>query len=150
WRLIRQLLTETTLLALSGGACAILLAKWILAGVLPLIPRDVPRTDEIALDPRVTLFTLAAALFPSLLCGLAPALQTARVNLTETLKDAARSASGSRRSRLWRNTLIVFQLALTTILLVGAGLLTNSLVRLYRTDPGLNTQNLLTMSVGLK
>jgi putative ABC transport system permease protein len=149
WRLIRQLLTETTLLALLGGACAALLAKWILAGVLPLIPRDIPRTDEIALDARAMLFALAIALISSLLCGLAPAAQTARLNLTETLKDAGHSASSGRGSRVLRSSLIVLQLALTTVLLVGSGLLINSLVRIYRTDPGLNTNNLLTMSVSL-
>jgi putative ABC transport system permease protein len=150
WRLIRQLITETTLLALSGGVCAILLAKWMLAGVMPLIPRDVSRTDGIAINLRAMFFTLTAALLCSLLCGLAPATQTAKVNLTETLKDAGYGTAGGRRSRAWRSSLIVLQLALTTVLLVGAGLLTNSLVRLYRTDPGLDGQNLLTMSLSLK
>ncbi|HEU0177627.1 MAG TPA: ABC transporter permease [Blastocatellia bacterium] len=149
WRIVRQLLTESGLLALLGGAFGLLLAMWMLAGVVPLIPRDVPRTNEIALDHRAILFTLAVAMLSSLLCGLAPALQTTKVNLSEALKDASRSASASRRSRLWRGSLVVWQVALTTVLLVGAGLLTNSLIRLYRTDPGLDTRNLLSMSIGL-
>jgi predicted permease len=149
WRIVRQLLTESAMLALLGGACGLLLAKWTLTGVVPLIPRDVPRTNEITLDHRAILFTLAATLLSSLLCGLAPALQTARVKLSEALKDAGHIASASRSSRLWRGSLVVWQVALTTVLLVGAGLLTNSLIRLYRTDPGLDTRNLLAMSISL-
>ncbi|MBO0858329.1 MAG: ABC transporter permease [Chloracidobacterium sp.] len=149
WRIVRQLLTESALLALLGGAFGLLLARWMLAGVVPLIPRNTPRTNEIALDHRAMLFTLAIALLSSLLCGLAPALQTTKVNLSEALKDAARSASASRRSRLLRGSLVVWQIALTTVLLIGAGLLTNSLIRLYRTDPGLDTRNLLSMSISL-
>jgi putative ABC transport system permease protein len=149
WRIVRQLLTESGLLALVGGAFGLLLTMWMLAGLVPLIPRDVPRTNEITLDYRAMLFTLAVAMLSSLLCGLAPALQTAKVNLSEALKDAARSASASRRNRVWRGSLVVWQVALTMVLLVGAGLLTNSLIRLYRTDPGLDTRNLLAMSIGL-
>ncbi len=151
WRIVRQLLTESALLALIGGVCAFMLARWMLAAVVPLIPRDVPRTDGIALDHRALLFTLAIALLSSLICGLLPATQTARINLTEALKDSvvSTSASGDRRSRWLRGSLIVWQVAPTTILLVGAGLLTNSLIRLYRTDPGLNTHNLLAMSINL-
>jgi putative ABC transport system permease protein len=148
-RIVRQLLTENALLALLGGAVGLLLAMWMLAGLAPLIPRDLPRTNEIAFDHRAMIFTLAIAILSSLLCGLAPAFQTAKVNLSEALKDAARSASASLRSRLWRGSLIVWQVALTTILLVGAGLLTNSLIRLYRADPGLDTRNLLAMSIQL-
>ncbi len=147
WRIVRQLLTESSLLALLGAAGAFLLAGWILAAVLPLIPRNLPRTDEIALNHRAMLFTLAAATFAGLLCGLLPAIQTAKTNLTETLKDSGQTASASRRSRWLRGSLIVWQVALTTVLLVGAGLLTNSLIRLYRIDPGLDTRNLLTASI---
>jgi putative ABC transport system permease protein len=149
WRIVRQLLTESALLALLGGAFGLLLARWMLAGLVPLIPRDLPRTNEIAFDHRAVIFTLAVAILSSLLCGLAPAFQTAKVNLSEALKDAAGSASASRRRRLWRSSLVVWQVALTTILLVGAGLLTGSLIRLYRTDPGLNTRNLLAMLIQL-
>ncbi len=149
WRIVRQLLAESGLLALLGGAFGLLLAMWMLAGVVPLIPRDVPRTNEIALDHRAMFFTVAVAMLSSLLCGLAPALQTTKVNLSVALKDASRSASASRRSRLWRGSLVIWQVALTTVLLVGAGLLTNSLIRLYRTDPGLDTRNLLSMSIHL-
>jgi putative ABC transport system permease protein len=148
-RIVRQLLTESALLALLGAGGAFLLAKWMLAAVIPLIPPNVPRTDEIALDHRVMLFTMAAALFSSLLCGLLPAMQASKIDLTEMLKDSGQTASADRRSRWWRGSLIVWQVALTTVLLVGAGLLINSLIRLYRTDPGLDTRNLVTMQIRL-
>jgi putative ABC transport system permease protein len=146
-RIMRQLLTESALLALLGAGGAFLLAKWMLAAVIPLIPPNVPRTDEIALNHRVLLFTMAAALFSSLLCGLLPAMQASKIDLTEMLKDSGHTASADRRSRWWRGSLIVWQVALTTVLLAGAGLLINSLIRLYRTDPGLDTRNLVTMQI---
>jgi putative ABC transport system permease protein len=149
WRVARQLLTESTLLALLGGAFAFLLAQWILDAVVPLIPRDVQRIDGIAMNHRSLLFTLAVALFSSLLCGLLPAAQVSRIDLTEALKDSGYSASAGHRSRWWRSLLVVWQVSLTAVLLSGAALLTNSLIRLYRTDPGLDTRNLLSMSVSV-
>ena len=116
----------------------------------PLIPRDLPRTDEIALDHRALFFTLAATLLANLLFGLLPAVQTARINLTEALKDSGRTSSENLHSRWLRKALVVSQVALTVILLIGAGLMTNSLVRLYRVDPGFNSKNLLAMSVSLR
>jgi predicted permease len=148
-RVIRQLLTESALLSLLGGALGWLLARWIVAAIVPLIPRDVPRTDEIALGYRALLFAMALSLVASLLFGLSPAFQTARINLTGALKESGGSLSESLRSRWMRHTLVVAQVALTTVLLIGAGLMTASLVRLYRVDPGFNTRNLLTMSVNL-
>ena len=148
-RVIRQLLTESALLSLLGGALAWLLARWIVAAIVPLIPRDVPRTDEIALGYRALLFTMALSLAASLLFGLSPAFQTVKINLSGALRDSGGSLSESLRTRWMRHTLVVVQIALTTVLLIGAGLMTGSLVRLYRVDPGFNTQNLLTMSVNL-
>lgn len=149
WRVIRQLLTESVLLSLLGGALGWLLATWIVTAITPLIPRDLPRTDEITLDNRALLFTLALSLLASLLFGLLPAVQTAKINLTEALKDSGRIASENRHSLWLRQALVVSQVALTMILLIGAGLMTNSLIRLYRVDPGFNTQNLLVTSVSL-
>ena len=149
WRVIRQLLTESALLSLLGGASGWLLARCIVAGIVPLIPRGVPRTDEIELGNRALVFTMALSLVSSLLFGLSPAFQTTKINLTAALKDPGRSLSESLRTRWMRHTLVVVQVALTTVLLIGAGLMTSSLVRLYRVDPGFNTRNLLTMSVNL-
>jgi predicted permease len=148
-RVIRQLLTESALLSSLAGVLGWLLARWIVAAIIPLIPRDVPRTDEIVLDYRALLFTLALSIGASLLFGLSPAFQTTRINLIGALKDSGRSSSESPQTRSLRNALIVVQVALTTILLIGAGLMTGSLIRLYRVDPGFNTQNLLAMSVRL-
>lgn len=148
-RVTRQLLTECALLSLLAGMLGWLLARWIVAASIPLIPRDVPRTDEIAPDYRALLFTLALCLVASLLFGLAPAIQTTRINLIASLKDSGPALSGSLRTRWLRNGLVVVQVALTTILLIGAGLMTGSLIRLYRVDPGFNTQNLIAMGVHL-
>jgi putative ABC transport system permease protein len=149
WRVIRQLLTESALLSLLGGALGWLLAKWLVAEIVPLIPRDVPRTDEIALGYRALLFTLALSLVATVLFGVSPALQTSEINVTGALKDSGGSASDDLRTRWMRHTLVVLQVALTTILLIGAGLMTGSLVRLYRVDPGFDTNNLLTMSINI-
>lgn len=148
-RLIRQLLTESALLSLLGGALGWLLARWLVAAIVPLIPRNVPRTDEIALGNRALLFTLTLSLVATVLFGLSPALQTAKINLSGALKDSGGSLSEGLRTRWKRHTLVVVQVALTTILLIGAGLMTGSLIRLYRVDPGFDTQNLLAMSINL-
>src|SRR6185503_9537157 len=95
------------------------------------------------------LLTLLTSVGAAVLIGLTPALQTAKVRLTEALKDSGHSASESRRKRHWRNAFVVWQIALTVVLLIGAGLLVHSLVRLYNVDPGFKTNNLLTMSISL-
>jgi putative ABC transport system permease protein len=148
-RLIRQLLTESALISFLGGALGLLLAKWLVAAIVPLIPPNVSRTDEIALGYRALLFTMTLSVSATVLFGLSPALQTARINLAGTLKDSGGSISEGLRTRWRRQTLVVAQVALTAILLIGAGLMAGSLVRLYRVDPGFDTQNLLAMSINL-
>ena len=148
-RVVRQLLTESALLSLLGGAFGWLVANWLVAVIVPLIPGDVPRTDEIALGYRTLVFALGLSLVATLLFGLSPAIQTSRINLSGALKDSGSSISESLRTRWRRHALVVVQVALSTILLIGAGLMTSSLVRLYRVDPGFDTQNLLAMSVTL-
>jgi len=149
WRVMRQLLTESVLLSLCGGLAGVLLAKWMLTAITPLIPRDVPRTDEITMDYRVLLFALAASLISVLLFGLAPAIRASRVDVNKILNDSGRSATESRRGRWLRNGLVVAQVALTLILMTGAGLMAKTLVQLSRVDPGFDAQNLITMSVRL-
>ena len=146
---IQQLLTESLLLSLFGGLLGWFVASWILRVIVPLIPPTLPRSDEIHLDYRSLLFTLGISVFATLLFGLSPAFQTVKINLTDTLKACGRTASERLRSRQLRHTLIVVQVALTTVLLIGAGLLTNSLVRLYRVDPGFDTHNLLSTRLSL-
>ena len=143
-RLIRQLLIESALLAAGGAALGVFFA-WIgIKGVTPLIPEGfIPREVVIRLNVPVLLFSLGAAVLTVLLFGLAPAAQTARRNIVEPLKDSGKGVgSGFRGGRL-RNALIVVEIALSLMLLVGAGLLMRTFVGLQRVDLGLNPDNIL-------
>ena len=145
-RVFRQLLAECLLLAVSGGVLGLLLALSMVAGIKPLLPTDIPRSDEVALDYRALLFTAGLTLLTTLLFGLLPVWQTAKLNLTEDLKDAGCSAGESRHSRRWRHVLVVSQVALAMILLSGAGLLTKSFM-IYRGDLGYDMRNLVQLGV---
>jgi putative ABC transport system permease protein len=145
--LIRQLLTESLLLAALGAALGILLALWGTSLIASQLPEGIPRLQEANVDAPVLVFTLAVSLVTGLLFGLAPALQASRPNLTDGLKEGERGSSGHRQ-RL-RSLLIVGQVALTLMLLVGAGLLVQSFRRVLQVDPGFNPQNLLTMQVSV-
>ena len=135
WRLVRQLLAESLLLALAGGAAGLLLAMWILGLVAAYRPPlDVPVWIEAAVDWRVLLFALGASLLTTVLYGLAPALQATRTDLVPALKDVA-SQPGRSRSRL-RSALVVAQVMLSLVLLVAAGLTARALARLQTTSPG--------------
>ncbi len=145
--LIRQLLTESVLLAALGAALGILLAFWGTSVIAAQLPDGIPRLQEAKVDAPVLVFTLAISLLTGLLFGLAPALQASRPNLTEGLKEGERGSSGRRQ---WlRNVLVVGEVALTLMLLVGAGLLIQSFRRVLGVDPGFNPQNLLTMQVSI-
>jgi len=147
-RLIRQLLTESVLLGLLGGLSGLLLA-WrgvrLLVGLAP----NLPRLAEVTVDGPVLAFTFVLALLTSLIFGLAPALQATRGDLQEMLKEGGRSGtSGAPRHRV-RNALVVTEIALALVLLVSAGLMINSLLRLQRINPGFRSDNLLTMQIAL-
>ncbi len=148
WRLIRQLLTESVLLSLLGGLLGIIFAVWIKNGLLAV--SDWGGRGMSALEPsldwRVLGFTLALALLTGIIFGLAPAWRTTRVDLTPALKESARGSSAVHRSLLSRG-LVVVQVALSLLLLVGAGLFVRTLINLQRVDPGFNTQNLLLFEV---
>ena len=143
-RLIRQLLIESALLALAGAALGILFAYAGIKGVTALIPDGfIPREVVIRLNLPVLVFSLGAAVFTVLLFGLAPAAQTASRNIVEPLKDSGKGVgSGFRGGRL-RNSLVVVEIALSLMLLVGAGLLMRTFVRLQQVDLGLNPDNIL-------
>src|SRR5829696_8692237 len=147
WRLMRQLLTESVLLSVLGGLLGILFAVWIKDG---LIAVSLWGGRGMALEPRLDLrvlgFTLALSLLTGIIFGLAPAWRTTRVDLTPSLKDSGRGSSAVHRSLLSRG-LVVVQVALSLLLLVGAGLFVRTLVNLQRVDPGFNTQNLLLFDV---
>jgi predicted permease len=144
-RLVRQLLTESVLLAGAGGVLGLVFALWIKDGLLSVSSWG-PRALETKLDWRVLGFTIALSLLTGIVFGLAPAWRGTRVDLTPALKDAARSSSAASRSWLSRG-LVVAQVALTLVLLVGAGLFVRTLVNLQRVDPGFDTRNLLLFKV---
>jgi len=147
WRIIRELLTGSFLLALTGAALGVLLAHWGTAFIAKQLPGSIPRLAEADVDLRVLLFTLGASILTGLLFGLAPALHASRLNLTDALKDGDRGAAGSRQHL--RSVLVVCEVALTLTLLVGAGLLIQSFLRVMQVDPGFRTDNLLTMQVSV-
>jgi putative ABC transport system permease protein len=148
WRIVRQLLTESVLLALLGALCGLLLAYWSVDALTRLIAVNLPRAQEIGLDMRVLGFTLLVSLVTGLAFGLAPAYQAARLNLNDTLKESGRSLLSNARNRL-RGGLVAAEVALALMLLVGAGLLLKSFVRLSNVSPGFNPQNALTMQITL-
>jgi putative ABC transport system permease protein len=137
-RLIRQLLTESVLLALLGGLAGVLLAVWAIPSLVGLSPLDIRALGQITLNRDVFAFSIAASLLSGILFGLAPALHASRVNLNETLKQGERSSSGTHRRT--RSTLAVAEIALSLVLLVAAGLLVKSFVRLMQVDPGFDPQ----------
>ncbi len=145
--IVRQLLTESVLLAALGAVLGILLAFWGTSFIAAQLPNGIPRLQEANVDAPVLIFTIAVSLLTGLLFGLAPALQASRPNLTEGLKEGERGSSG-RRQRL-RSVLVVGEVALTLTLLVGAGLLIQSFRRVLEVDPGFKPQNLLTMQVSV-
>ena len=148
WRLIRQLLTESVLLSLLGGLLGILFAIWIKDGLLAVEGWGGSSLSalEPQLDWRVLGFTIGLSLLTGIIFGLAPAWRTTRVEVTPSLKESGRSSSSVHRSLLSRG-LVVVQVALSLLLLVGAGLFVRTLINLQRVDPGFNTQNLLLFEV---
>jgi predicted permease len=146
-RVIRQLLSESILLAGLGGALGLLLAVWGTKAVLGTLPGALPRASEVSLDSRVLLFTLALSLFAGIIFGLAPALKSSRVNLEEILKESGRGSSGARH-RL-QGVFVALEVAMALVLLVGAGLMVRSLAALWRVDPGFNPSHAITFTLSL-
>jgi predicted permease len=144
-RMVRQLLTESLLLALAGGGLGLLLASWGLRGALKALPQALPRAEEVHLDGRVLLFTLAASVLAGILFGLAPALKTSRADLQETLKEGGRGLSGARHRA--QRVFVVVEMALALVLLAGAGLMIRSLVKLWSVNPGFDPHNVLTFLI---
>jgi predicted permease len=146
WRIIRQLLTESIVLSVTGGLVGVLLALWMINLLLSLRPPlDFPLTVDISLDWRVMIFTFLISLATGVVFGLAPALQSTKLALVPVLKDTTAQA-GYRRSRL-RSSLVIVQLALSLVLLIGAGLVVRALRHLQTMNPGFNPNNALTLSV---
>jgi predicted permease len=145
-RVVRQLLTESILLAVAGGALGLLLASWGTSAALTILPSTLPRANDVRIDPRVLFFTLIVSLVAGLLFGLLPALKTSQPDLHETLKEGGRGGSGARYRT--QGVFVVIEMALAVVLLIGAGLTIRTLAHLWSVDPGFNPQNVLTFDVG--
>jgi predicted permease len=144
-RVIRQLLTESVLLAITGGGLGLLLAASGTKAVLGILPSALPRSSEIGLDTHVLLFTLGISLFAGILFGLAPALRISRPDLQGMLKEGGRGSSGARHRA--QGVFVAAEMALAVVLLIGAGLMIRSLYILWGVDPGFNPHNLLTFDL---
>jgi len=151
WRIVRQLLTESVLLALCGGALGILICVLSVKWVHILGTKSIPRLADVGIDGRVLLFTLSLSLLSGILFGLAPALRISRLDLNSTLKDASRGSAGT--SAVWgrgnnvRRLLVISELALSVVLLIGAGLLIRSFASLQNVRPGFEPRGVLTFDL---
>ncbi len=149
WRLIRQLLTESVLVSLAGGALAVVLAIWGTSLLVSFKPANLPRLSEIGVDARVLLFTLGVSLLTGVLFGLLPAWTASRRGVSEALKEGGRSATAGGTRQKIRSTFVVVELAVALVLLVGAGLLIKTFWKLRSVEPGFNGDHLVTMRVEL-
>ena len=152
WRVVRQLLTESLLLSLAGGLAGVVIAYWGVPGLVATLPQQqlnsLPFLRSLQIDRTILGFSFGLSLLTGLVFGLAPALQSSRLDLNEVLKEGGRQTSAGAGHRL-RSAMVVGEIALAVVLLVGAGLMMKSMLRLLQTNIGFNTENLLTMTVVL-
>jgi putative ABC transport system permease protein len=149
WVLVRRSLVESGVFAVSGGAAGLALAWLGIRALRPLIPSTVPRADGIGLDLPVVLFTIAMTIGAGVLFGAVPAWRAMKPNLLDALQEGGRSATVSRRSRWLSDAMVVSEVAIALVLVIGAGLLLRSFVRLTSVDPGFRTSNVVTLHVVL-
>lgn len=148
-QLVRQLLTESMLLATAGTVVGTALAAWAIDAAKALGLQGVPRLDHVAIDGRALGFSVSVAIVTGVLFGLVPAIHAARTNIGQMLRESTRGSSGRRATRRTRAALVVTEMALAVVLLIGAGLLARTFVALTRVDPGYRPENVVTMSVSL-
>ncbi len=152
WRVVRQLLTEALLLSLAGGAAGLVIAYWGLPALVATLPQSqliaMPFLQSVQIDRGILGFSFALSMLTGIVFGLVPALQSSRLDLNEVLKEGGRQSSAGAGQRL-RSALVVGEIAMAVVLLVGAGLMMKSLLRLLQTNVGFNTENLLTMGIVL-
>jgi putative ABC transport system permease protein len=144
-RVIRQLLTESTMLAGAGAATGLALAYWLLRLLVRLSPPGTPGLDQIAIDVSVLGFTVLVAAVTGIVFGLAPALQLSKLDLNRSLKDTGKGTPGGVRGGRLRGALVIAEMALALLLLIGSGLLIKSFVLLQRVDPGFNPDHVVTL-----
>jgi putative ABC transport system permease protein len=147
-RLVRQLLTESVMLAVGGGAAGLLIAVWGVRWLVSFGLDTIPRAQEISVDPRMAGFTLLISVATGALFGLAPALQASRPIFADALKESGRASAGVQRNRL-RSALVISEVALSLVLLIGAGLMIRSFTKLNQVNPGFNPARALTIGVTL-
>jgi putative ABC transport system permease protein len=149
WRIVRQLLTESLLLATMGGVAGLLLARWGTAALVSLSPPELGDFQNVEISAPVLGFTFVVTLLTGVIFGLVPAAEASNLKLSETLKEAGRSLSGHARSQRLRSALVVAEIALALVLLAGAGLLLRSFLRLQGVDAGFDARNVLTLRVAV-
>ncbi len=148
-RLIRQMLTESLLIALLGGGLGVAVALGGVRALVSLLPADFPRADAILVNAPMLLFTLLVAIATGFLFGLVPALQVSRTDLQQGLREGGRGSTGSGRHTRLRSVLVVAEVSLACVLLIGAGLMLRGLVNLLRMDPGFRPEHVLTATISL-
>jgi predicted permease len=147
-RVLRQMLTESILLSVIGGIAGLLLSVWLTAVLISILPEGAPRLEQVGIDYRVLTFALGVSALTGILFGIVPALQASKLDVTSALKEGGRSAEGHRRTSA-RSLLLIGEVALSLMLLVGAGLLIKSFLRLQEVRPGFNAHNVLISNVAL-
>ncbi|HVG18500.1 MAG TPA: ABC transporter permease, partial [Blastocatellia bacterium] len=148
-RLVRQLLTESAALALMGGALGFFMASMGVNLLMALSPADLPRAKEVSLDGQVLAFTLGLSLLAGVIFGLAPALQASKADLNDALKSGGRTSTEGSGRKHARNALVISEVALSFVLLIGAGLFIKSFMRIQKVDPGFNAKDLLAVRLSL-
>lgn len=146
-QVVRQLLTESTMLAIAGGLAGLAIAVWGLDALIAIAPRDLPRLGEVALDYRVLIFTLVVCLITGIVFGTAPAFHASRLNLNDSLKDSTRGSAEGARSRRYHRVIIIAEVAIAVVLLFGAGLTLRSFLKLQNVDPGFKPEGILSAQV---
>lgn len=146
-RIVQQLVTESVLLSLVGGALGLVFAKWGVSLVLAAMPQTLPRTENIGVNSSVLLFAFGVSIAGGILFGLAPALKASKIDLLASLKEGARGSTSAHHRA--QSTLVIVQMALTLVLLVSAGLLFRTIRHLWQTNPGFDTQHVIAFKVGL-